>query len=534
MVTVLTPSFERVFEEESNFESLLANISSRFVNIPSDQLDREIGDALRVICRSMDVEASCIYRRQVDNPDVFELSYTLRDPNLPPPPATQFTAAENFPWCNQKLIANEIICLPDIEAAPPEASIDKAMWRQLGIYSALAIPLSTGGRRPVGFWAFDSTSQTRDWPEPLQKRLKILADVFANALERAETERRLLESEARLRLAANTTGAGLWTIDVERRVIWATPKLKELLGFKPDGAIDARKFFNIVHPADRGLVQKFYKSMVAGHEETIEYRIVPTPGSIRWVVSRGNPYEYAGGTPLTLMGVTLDITERRTTEEALRNVTVRLLQAQEEERRRIARELHDSIGQRVAMIAMGIQQLGAAKLVSAQRDLIISQLGQETLNLSSEIQALSHGLHSPQLDFLGLEAAIEAMCCELRGRHDLDIQFTHEHVPKSLPPDVALALFRITQEGLQNALKHSGVKRFVVWLEGAPKHIRLTIRDSGVGFDVKKAVQGRGLGLISMRERALALKGSVKIRSQPGRGTEILVSVPVDAPPWAN
>ena len=111
--------------------------------------------------------------------------------------------------------------------------------------------------------------------------------------------------------------------------------------------------------------------------------------------------------------------------------------------------------------------------------------------------------------------------------HELEIEFTHSHVPRSLPSDVSLALFRITQEGLQNALKYSGVKRFVVTLEGGPTHIGLTIRDSGVGFDVKKAAQGRGLGLISMRERALALKGYLKVRSQPGHGTEIVVRVPV-------
>ena len=208
----------------------------------------------------------------------------------------------------------------------------------------------------------------------------------------------------------------------------------------------------------------------------------------------------------------------------------RLLQAQEEERKRIARELHDGIGQRIAMIAMGLHQLGSAhELGSAQSDAALQQLITETMQLSVEVQALSYGLHLPQLDFLGLEAAIEAMCSELRKRHDVEIVLTHEHVPRALPPDIALALFRITQEGLQNALKHSGVTRFEVRLVGTPTAIALTIRDSGIGFDVEKASRGRGLGLISMRERALALKGIVTVRSEPGHGTEIFVRVPISS-----
>jgi len=528
MLSELTLSRERGLDEGLDFEALLVNLTSRMVNSPYDQLDREIGEAFRAVGEALALAQSTIYLRQAGN-DAFALRYVLRDPELLPLLTNESEAAEAFPWSTKKAAANKLVDLPDIETATPETSVDSAMSRKYGIRSALVIPLSTGGRPPLGFWSVYSTSENRDWPQHLRNRLQILANAFANNLERAETERRLRESEARLKLAANTTGAGLWTVDLDTGTIWATAKLAELFGVRPDEVIDTRRFFGIVHSEDREKMRRVYASMVAGHEETIEYRIVPAAGSLRWVMSRGNRYESAPGRSSILMGVTLDITERRATEEALRGVSGRLLQAQEDERRRIARELHDGIGQRVAMVAIGIQQLSADnKLASARRNLI-SQLGQETMNLSSEVQALSHGLHSPQLDYLGLEAAIEALCQELRTGNRVEIDFTHVHVPRPLPPDVALALFRITQEGLQNALKHSGVKRFSVTLEGAPTHIELTIRDSGAGFDVKKATHGCGLGLISMRERALALNGSVKVRSQAGHGTEIFVRVPVSS-----
>lgn len=200
-------------EEQLSFEGLLAEISARFLSLRADQIDGGIDDALRLVCGSLEVDESTIYLREIDHPDIFVLSYVLRDPALPPPPKIKFTAADNFPWCNQKLIANEIICLNDTQAAPKEAAIDKASWKKYNVVSALVIPLSTGGGRPLGFWGIDSTTEKREWPETLQKRLAIIAGVFANTLERAASHRQLCESEERLRLAAETAGAGFWTID---------------------------------------------------------------------------------------------------------------------------------------------------------------------------------------------------------------------------------------------------------------------------------------------------------------------------------
>jgi PAS domain S-box-containing protein len=224
--------------------------------------------------------------------------------------------------------------LPDTQAAPPEAAIDKASWQKYNVWSALVIPLSTGGRRPVGFWGIDSTSGKRDWPEALQKRLKIIADVFANALEREVYERNLCESEARSRLAAETSGAGFWTIDVERDVIWATPKLKELYGLRPDEAIDLKKLFKIVHPEHRHEVQQAIDAMLQGKEVSVEYRMSPEPGMVRWVASRGNRHPDTLGKRSLVTGITFDITERRAAEHALRNVSARLIQAQEFKRRK--------------------------------------------------------------------------------------------------------------------------------------------------------------------------------------------------------
>lgn len=492
--------------ERLNFETLLAEISSRFINLPANQVDTQIDATLQLICDSLGVDESTIYLREAENPDVFVLSYVHRDPALPPPPKTKFTATENSPWCNQKLIANEIICLPDTQAAPPEAAVDKASWKKYNVLSALVIPLSTGGGRPVGFWGVDSTSGKRDWPEPLQKRLKIIADVFANALERAMYERNLRESEERLRLAAETAGAGFWTIDVSTGVIWATPKLKELFGLKPEESVDTEKFLSLVHPEHRQALQQAINSMQLGEVATVEYRIVPTVGIIRWVMSRRNRHPYSSLKSPLLMGITIDVTEQRLAEEALRNVSGRLIQAQEKERKRIARELHDDINQRVAMIATVLQQIGSQDTGSTEDDRRkLGTLLTDIEELSGAIQTLSHELHSSRLDYLGLVPAIKGLCRELRERHQVEISFTETDLPTSFPPDLALALFRVTQEALHNSLKYSGVRIFDVVLRRIDNEIELTICDKGVGFEVDSAMNGSGLGLISMRERVLPL-----------------------------
>jgi PAS domain S-box-containing protein len=514
-------------EEQLSFEGLLAEISARFLSLPADQIDGGIDDALRVVCSSLGVDESTIYLREIDHPDIFVLSYVLRDPALPPPPKIKFTAADNFPWCNRKLIANEMICLTDTQAAPPEAAIDKASWKKYNVVSALVIPLSTGGGRPLGFWGIDSTTEKREWSETLQKRLAIIAGVFANTLERAASHRQLRESEERLRLAADTAGAGFWTIDTETSAIWATPKLEELFGVKPEDVFDEAKFLGIVHPEDRDRVKQVISAMSRGEEKKVEYRIAPSPGKIRWVMSQGGRYLSAENRSL-LMGITIDISESRARDEALRTVSGRLIDAQEQERKRIARELHDSIGQQVAIFAVGLGQLKST--VDPRRTKnrkAIEKLVKDTNKLASDIKTLSHELHSSSLEFLGLVPAIRGLCREVSERHQVEINFTESNVPGRVPPDVALALFRITQESLHNALKYSGERAFTVQLQGSGTHLELAISDNGAGFDVNEARASRGLGLISMRERILALKGTISIESQPMHGTRVRARVPI-------
>ena len=148
-------------------------------------------------------------------------------------------------------------------------------------------------------------------------------------------------------------------------------------------------------------------------------------------------------------------------------------------------------------------------------------------DLASDIQALSHRLHSSKLEYLGLGAAAEGFCKELSAGQNVEIDFQSRGIPNNLPQEISLCIFRVLQEALQNAVKYSGARRFEVSLAGALNEIELTVRDSGIGFEPEKAIDGHGLGLTSMKERLKMVDGYLSIDSKPQTGTTIYARVPL-------
>jgi len=223
-----------------------------------------------------------------------------------------------------------------------------------------------------------------------------------------------------------------------------------------------------------------------------------------------------------------DITERKRIEEALRSMNRKLIEAHEEERTRIARELHDDINQRIAVLAFQLDRLKQGLPASAA-ELIqkVGGIGKQIADLGNDIQALSHRLHSSKLRLLGLAAAVASVCREYSDQHQVEIKFHSENIPQELPDEISLCLFRILQEALQNATKHSGSRHIQVSLRRGANYIELTVQDSGVGFKPEEAIKSRGLGLTSMQERLKLVNGELSLDSGPHRGTTIQARVPV-------
>jgi PAS domain S-box-containing protein len=239
----------------------------------------------------------------------------------------------------------------------------------------------------------------------------------------------------------------------------------------------------------------------------------------RWEV---RPWRSADGLTGGILIFAEDITRHKQMEEALSSMSRKLIESQEQERTRIGRELHDDINQRLAMLAIGLEQLQNHPLKVRSR---LKELREETMAISSAVQALSHELHSSKLEYLGVVSGMASWCREFSERQKMQIDFSSD-VSGPLPFEIGLALLRVLQEALHNAVKHSGVDRVEVQVAEQSNEVHLLVRDSGSGFDMEAAKRGSGLGLLSMQERVRLVNGAISFESKPMGGTTIRVSVP--------
>ena len=346
------------------------------------------------------------------------------------------------------------------------------------------------------------------------------------ALKEAEMAAR--ESESRFRHVADNAPVMIWMSGLDKLCTYFNRTWLDFTGQPLDIEI-GNGWTRGVHSEDLKRCMGTYTSAFERRQPfQMEYRLRRHDGEYRWLFDTGVPRFHSDGSFAGYIGSCVDVSDRKQAEEAMASVSGRLIEAQEKERSRIARELHDDVSQRLAVLSWSLHEL--QKELPPDAPAGLSQKLAGTLNKASEIsndvRVLSHHLHSSQLDMMGLAAAMESFCQEFAEQQKVEIDFTHGDIPQDLPRDVSLCLFRILQEGLHNAVKYSGVQRFEARLQPVSGGIQLVIRDSGMGFDVQAAMKEQGIGLISMRERVSLVKGTLSIVSKPLKGTEIKVRVP--------
>ena len=245
-------------------------------------------------------------------------------------------------------------------------------------------------------------------------------------------------------------------------------------------------------------------------------------GATTWVRWEIRPWRTPSGVVGGLLIFAEDITHRKEMAEALSDMSRKLIESQEQERARIGRELHDDITQRLAMLALGLQQLQDNPSEIQSR---LEELRKQTTELLNDVQALSHELHSSTLEYLGVVGGMKSWCKEFGERQGMELHFNSD-VRSPLPFEIGLSLFRVLQEALHNAVKHSRVKRVEVQLVESHDEIQLTIRDAGAGFNVEAAKRSGGLGLTSMQERIRLMNGTMTVESKPMQGTTIHARLP--------
>lgn len=226
-----------------------------------------------------------------------------------------------------------------------------------------------------------------------------------------------------------------------------------------------------------------------------------------------------------------DITERKRAEKALDDLAGRLIHAQEAERSRIGRELHDHIGQLLGVLAIQIDQLRASPEITPTTAGALAELRRGASEVTQDVHQLSHRLHSSTLDYLGLVPALQKLVDDFAARVGIATEFVPVSLSSPFPSDVALCLFRVTEESLTNIAKHSQARSVRVRMTAAADGLSLTIDDDGVGLDVKRLSSRAGLGFVSMQERLRLLRGTIRVDSAPSRGTSIKAWVPAESLP---
>jgi len=350
----------------------------------------------------------------------------------------------------------------------------------------------------------------------------LISGLLWQRTRRRHAENVVRESERRFRLVANTAPVMIWMSGTDKLCTYVNQAWLDFTG-RNFAAEMGSGWVESIHPEDAKACFDIYSQAFNRREPfTMQYRVRRHDGDYRWVLDRGVPrfnddHSFAGYT-----GSCVDITDRKLAEEALSGVSRRLIESQEQERSRIGRELHDDINQQLALLAVELDRLDKN---GSTKDL--QGFKRRVMEIARAVEALSHQLHSSKLEYLGLAAAAKSFCKEFSETHNVKIDFTQNGVPRNLPGEVALCVFRVLQEGLQNAVKYSGADHFEVELCGTAADIWLRVRDFGRGFSVDDAMKTKGLGLVSMRERVNLVKGEIVIKSQPMAGTEISMHVPV-------
>lgn len=413
------------------------------------------------------------------------------------------------------------------------------------------------------FWASGASSAVRDAAGRLTGFVKVVRD-RTEARDAGEAVRR---AEERLRLALDAARMGIWEWDIPAGAHTRDANLNRLLGLPADPSTHPlAEFLGAIHPDDRGRVEAGLRAAAAeGRPLTTEFRVVWPDGAVRWLRDQGDVVRGPDGAAARMTGACVDITETKAAEaelrrardeleqrveertaalaEALRTLEVeaavrhelagRLATAQEEERRRIARDLHDRLGQYLAALRLGLTAAG--KATAADLPAHLTRLGELTADTGREVHRLALELRPTSLDDLGLATTLRQHVEGWAAHAGIPAEFAARRLDSErFTWQVSTAVYRVVQEALTNVLKHARATRVSVLVERQPDRLSAVVEDDGVGFDSDGAIgtpraQG-GLGLLGMRERVALVGGTLEIESAPGAGTSVYVRIPLLPP----
>jgi PAS domain S-box-containing protein len=355
----------------------------------------------------------------------------------------------------------------------------------------------------------------------------------AEIYERTRAEEMLRDNEQRLKIAVQTGRLGSWEFDLATGALSCSDIFKAHFGLPPEAEFSYDMLFASIHPDDHARVGGAVEQALEKHTDyEAEYRNLWPDGSAHWIITRGRGSYGPDGEPTRMIGVTLDITERKQSEEARRQLLRQLVTAQEDERRRISRELHDQMGQHIVAIVLLVNSLkdfSRSDPASASR---FAQLEDVAHQLSLQVDNLAWKLRPTELDDLGLHAALTNYVGKWSKRYQVPVDMHSVSLAdQRLASEIETAIYRIAQEALNNIIKHARAENVSLILERRGNHVFAIIEDDGCGFEVEDLSAPRSgqrrMGLLGMEERAALVGGTLNIESTPGAGTTIFVRIPL-------
>jgi PAS domain S-box-containing protein len=357
--------------------------------------------------------------------------------------------------------------------------------------------------------------------------------------ERVQTDEKLRQAERRYRTVADFTYDWEYWENLDGTLEYVSPSCERISGYSVQDFMENPSLFReIIVPEDCGIWDQYVCDSKRDLTlKEVQFRIKNKDGDIRWIEHASQPVIDHQGSLLGFRASNRDITVRKQSEDALQAsrekaemLAIKLLSAQEAERARIARELHDDIAQRLAFLNVEVDKLEMKNesLPKPVRE-TLRQIGRDIGGISSDIQMISRRLHPTTLDVLGLVRSIEIECRNFTRLREIPATLDLDDGLQNLSKKISLCTYRILQEGLGNIVRHAKATAIQVTLSKKNDTLHLLIKDNGIGFDPASNTNKAGLGIASMTERARLIRGDLSIESQPGKGTAIKLAVPLES-----
>ncbi len=512
------------------FEKLISELSTYFIDMPANEIDAGIDEALNRLRVFLSVDRVTMFEFSADQVELHRTHHSSGADMLAPDALN----AKLCPWYFSNFLSGKPLFLNSLNELPAEAKAEQKLLQRFGVKSNAIVPMESE-RTIMGSLSFVTVAEERTWSEHIIHQLPTVGSIFANALLRKTADEARVSSELLKRAVLNSLSSGVAVLDGNGNIVSSNPQWTELVrnggvGFTSDLGVGvnylqacraAMEAGN--QSANQGL--RGIEAVLAGEEAQFSMEW-------DWSGGSGSRYSLMTVTPLSsvLPGCVVahtDITQRKQEERERLELSGQLIHAQEEERSRLARELHDDFNQRLAMLAVDLerasQMIADSPLEAGKR---LHDLWMRAADLGDNLHSLSHRLHSSTLENLGLVLGLSSLCQEFTEQQGIQVDFAHENISRGIDPNIALCIFRIVQEALRNVKKHSGSNRAEVRLRREDERLYLSISDAGIGFDKQLRSNRAGLGIRSMEERLRLVGGRIEVVSERNRGTILNVCLP--------